>query len=97
MVPSQFDALSPDDREIMLAEDELVCSQCGNLRSVCANPEVGLYPQRSMCYFTAAEAVTWRRIHAKHEDNKPGKAPHPLDGMSVWMSDQDLTPEDDFV
>lgn len=82
----------------MLAEDELVCSSCGFLRSVCSDPELGVYPQRSMCYVTAAETFTWRRVREKHKGNEPGtKEMHPLDGMSVWMSEQDLTPDDNFV
>lgn len=81
----------------MLAEDELVCQSCGRLRSVCSDPEVKNYPQRSMCYVTAAEEVTWRRLRAKHEDNKPDGKPHPLDGLSIWMSEQDLSPDDNFV
>lgn len=97
LTPSQFDALPAEDRELMLAEDELVCERCGNLRSVCGDPEIGLYPQRSMCYVTAAEAVTWRRLREKHKKNEPGTAPHPLDGLSVWMSEHDLTPDDHFV
>jgi len=82
----------------MLAEDELVCGRCGNLRSVCSNEDIGLYPQRSMCYVSAGEEQTWRRVRAKHKDNEPGtKKPHPLDGMSIWMSEQDLSPDDNFV
>lgn len=96
MTPSQFSALPAEDRELMLAEDELVCS-CGNLKSVCSDPDIGLYPQRSMCYVTAAESVTWRRLRAKHKDNEPGAKPHPLDGLTVWMSEHDLTPDDHFV
>lgn len=97
MTPSQFAALPAEDRELMLAEDELVCQSCGRLRSVCSDPSVKNYPQRSMCYVTAAEEVTWRRVRDKHKDNTPGKDPHPLDGMSIWMSEQDLTPDDRFV
>lgn len=84
----------------MLAEDELVCPRCGNLRSVCSDPEIGLYPQREMCYVTAAEEQTWRRLREKYKDKGPEKTPlrpHPLDGMTVWMSQSDLTPDDDFV
>ena len=97
MAPSQFDALPDEDRQLMLAEDELVCPSCGNLRSVCEDPEIGWYPQRSVCYYTAAQEVTQRRLREKHKDNEPGTAPHPLDGMRVWLSEHDLTPEDDFV
>jgi len=80
----------------MLAEDELVCPSCGELRSVCSDPDVPNYPQRSMCYISAAEAVTWRRVREKHKDRKPTD-PSPIDGMSIWMARDDLTPDDNFV
>ncbi len=81
----------------MIAEDELVCSSCGSLKSVCSNPEQGWYPQRDFCSNAASHEVTMRRLRHKHKDNEPGKAPHPLDGVTVWMSTQDLTPDDNFV
>lgn len=95
MTPSQFDALDADDREIMLAEDELVCS-CGNLRSVCSDPAVDWHAQRSTCYATAGEALTWRQVNEKYKGNERGTKPHTLDGVNVWVADQDLTPDDKF-
>lgn len=84
----------------MLAEYDLVCSSCGNLRSVCSNPAVDWYPQRDVCYATAAREMTWRRLERKHEKNDRAKAltqAHPFDGLSVWVSSENLTPDDDFV
>lgn len=74
-----------------------VCPSCGNLRSVCSDPERSWYPQREMCYASAALEVTQRRLVAKHEKKKRGSDLHPLDGMRVWISEDDLTPDDDFV
>lgn len=88
----------PDaDRDLLLEHERLVCRSCGNLRSVCSNPDVAWYPQRTMCYATAAREVTTRRLTEKHKGRKPGADLHPLDGMAVWVSDVDLTPDDDFV
>lgn len=75
----------------MLAEDELVCPQCGNLRSVCSTVE-GWYPQRSMCYASGAQEATMRKLRERHKDH-----PEQMDGMTVWMSEADLTPDDNFV
>ncbi len=86
-----------DEREAQHAYDELVCDRCGNLRSVCHNPDIEWFPQRDMCYPTADLEVARRRLAAKHEKNKPGSKPHPLDGMRVWMSQHDLTPSDSFL
>lgn len=82
----------------MIAYVTDVCQSCGNLRSVCEDPERALYPQRRMCYVSAVRDLTIRRVTAKHKTSEPGvKELHPLDGMSVWVSTEDLTPEDDFV
>lgn len=89
----------PDaDRELLLDHAELVCPRCGNLREVCSDPEVGYYPQRDVCYSTAAHELTMRRLKSKHKDNEPGPDEfHPLDGVRVWMSAHNLTPDDKFV
>lgn len=72
-----------------------ICS-CGNLRSVCSDPTLAWYPQRSMCYSSAVRDLTARRIEKRYGD--PGvEALHPTDGMRVWTSTEDLTPDDDFV
>lgn len=87
-----------DDRDELLAYEELVCHRCGNLREVCSDPNIGHYPQRSMCYVTATVDLTRRRLAEKYEKRPPGtKALHPLDGMSVWASPEDLSPDDKFV
>lgn len=81
----------------MLTEDELVCPSCGNLRTVCTDPEVAWYPQRTVCYATAARDVTVRKLAKRYEKSPPGTEMHATDGVSVWVSTEDLTPEDDFV
>jgi len=81
----------------MIAEDELVCPSCGSLKSVCSDPEQGWYPQRDFCSNAATYEATMRKLRHKHKDNEAGPSPHPLDGVTVWMSTQDLTPDDTFV
>lgn len=75
-----------------------VCGLCGNLRSVCSDPSRPLFPQRSYCYVTAVEAVTRRRVDAKHShpDSKSGEL-HFTDGLTIRASEFDLTPDDDFL
>lgn len=96
MTPGQFRALPEDEQTEILEFERLLCPSCGNLRSVCSNPDQEFYPQRSMCYATAAKEITVRRLRKKH-DKEPGTEPHPLDGMAVWVSTDDLSPDDDFV
>lgn len=55
------------------------------------------FPQRTVCYASAAREVTARRLLKRHEKNQPGIDLHPTDGVSVWVSTEDLTPDDDFV
>lgn len=97
ITPAQWRELDDADRDLMIAHHDLVCSSCGNLRSVCSDPNVVGYPQRAMCYFTAIRDLTVRRVHAKHKKEPGTEGLHPTDGMGVWVSDQDLTPDDDFV
>lgn len=63
---------------------------------MCSDPERDWFPQRTMCYPTAARELVGRRLLEKHK-KAPGTDPHPLDGMSVWVSQDDLTPDDGFI
>lgn len=74
-----------------------VCRECGNLKSVCADPTVPWYPQRSYCYASAAREQIWRRTRKAFKQPDSTQAePHTTDGLAWWMSQHDLTPEDDF-
>lgn len=74
-----------------------ICIHCGNLRSVCSDPERPLFPQRSMCYVTAVKDLTARKVRAKYDKEPSTDELHPTDGMTVWASPEDLTPDDTFV
>lgn len=97
-VEAEFDV---NERDSWYALDEWeseVCGQCGQLRSVCSDPETPWYPQRATCWSTATRTVVERRWHEKHENAKPDVAGYlPTDGVTVWVSPHDLTPDDDFV
>lgn len=81
----------------MLAEDALVCDQCGNLRSVCSDKSVEWIPQREVCYATADRELTMRRLQAKFKNREPGtRTLHPFDGVSIWMSQDDWRPDEKF-
>jgi hypothetical protein len=90
-----FRALPDAEQDEMTAYTTEVCPNCGNLRSVCSNPETPWYPQQSTCYASAARDRVWRAIHDKHKQPK-GMAEHFADGKVVWMSQHDLTPDDTF-
>lgn len=73
-----------------------VCSDCGNLRSVCSDRSVAQYPQRSYCYAKAEVDAAWRRTWAKYGQPE-GAAAHDTDGLKWWTSPDDLTPDDHFI
>ena len=98
LTPGQFRDLSDDEQDEMTAYMTDVCPSCGNLRSVCSDPERAWYPQREMCYASAATELTRRRLAKRYEDKPPGTADlHDTDGMRLWSSQEDLTPDDDCV
>lgn len=96
LTPPQWRDLPDDDRELMLAESALVCSSCGNLKSFCSEPGRDLYPQREECYVTAARDLAIRRAQHKYRQEPDARGLHPMDGVSVWISDADLNPDDTF-
>lgn len=74
-----------------------ICPSCGNLRSICSDPDRPVYPQRTMCYVTAVRDLSIRRIQKKYTEEPSDTGLHPTDGMSIWASSEDLTPDDHFI
>lgn len=75
-----------------------MCPSCGNLRSECSDPDRLWYPQRDVCYATAAELQVKRRLAKKHKPvAHDDPEPHAMDGVHIWASLDDLTPDDDFI
>jgi hypothetical protein len=82
----------------MIAYVREVCPSCGNLRSVCSDPDIPWHPQRTMCLATAAREVALRRVYRKYKHPAPDDPEvHETDGMQVWVSMDDLTPDDNFI
>lgn len=75
-----------------------VCPTCGNLRAVCSDEAISdqWFPQRSVCYATAAKEAAWRAVNGHHKPKPDDQGPHITDGWSIWASPFDLTPSDDF-
>jgi hypothetical protein len=97
LTPEAFRALPDAEQDEMTAYVIEVCPDCGQLRSICSDPNVAQYPQRRMCWPSAVQALTLRRLVKKHGHPDGVEELHPLDGMSVYVSSEDLTPDDDFV
>lgn len=98
----EFDAEERDSWYALAEYEDATCPQCGNLRSVCSNPDgesgQGFYPQRSTCYVTVARDAADRRWRERHKDAEPDEAGVlPTDGTYVWASPLDLSPDDDFL
>lgn len=76
----------------------MLCPNCGNLRSVCSDPDTDWYPQRLWCGATATRDMVTRRWHDKHREAKPDSLGFlPTDGAMFWASTEDLTPDDEFL
>lgn len=82
-----------------LAEaEDMLCPDCGQPREVCADPDRPWYPQRHVCFATKDREAWNRRWRKKHEKAKPdGAGRLPTDGEWLWVSQHDLSPEDDFL
>jgi hypothetical protein len=81
-----------------MAHDELVCPRCGNLRSECSDPTIDWHPHESVCWASATRDWGMRVLRDKHETKKPGAAAlHPLDGVTVFVSQQEPEGDDPFA
>lgn len=85
--------------EALFEAEQLICPKCGNPRELCSDPTRQWYPQLSTCYAKAAEEVADWRFKQKHERAKrtPEQPTLQTDGRHVWVSEHDLTPDDDFI
>lgn len=84
-----------EERELQTTYDALVCPECGNLRSVCSDPNLPWYPQRIVCHNRAQVDVVMRRL--VRGTDEPGWGPHALDGVRVYASEVDVNPDDKFI
>lgn len=76
-----------DDRALLLAHNDLICRSCGNLRSECSDPAIDWHPRKTVCFSSAASQWALRQLQEKHPPSKKADdGAHPLDGVSVWVS-----------
>lgn len=97
LTPEEFRAKSESEQDEMTALLTEVCGSCGNLKSVCSDPERPFYPQQHRCYITAAEAIARRKVDRLYGHPEPKSGPHFTDGLTVRASEFDLTPDDEFL
>lgn len=69
---------------------------------ICSNPEgafgEGFYPQRRICWITAAEQVAQRQFRKMNEKAEPDEAGYlPTDGVAIYADLEDTDPDDDFL
>lgn len=87
-----------DNWDALHEYEDALCPQCNQLRSICEDPNTDFYPQLHTCWASAAVTVSTRRFHKRHDKAKPDKAGYlPTDGRLVWISTEDLTPDDNFL
>lgn len=87
------------------------CAQCGNSETDCRELDHQWFPQREVCSATMSLAAAQRRYDKLHKDRpfhdgtfadwaeSPSQS-HPyhyLDGVRIWVSKHDLTPDDNFL
>ena len=88
------------------------CRECGGPIATCGHAERLWFPQRTVCYATMARAAAQRDYDALAEtyggwhdgtfENwaKERDEAHPFahdDGVTIWVSEHDLTPEANWL
>lgn len=79
--------LPEEDRDLLLAHDLLVCSRCGNLRSVCSDPTLDWHAHTATCWPSATVDWTLRRMRERDSKAKvDDDALRETDGVTVFAS-----------
>jgi hypothetical protein len=95
---SPFDEDSREAAYALWQDERERCPECGLPRDVCSDPDVDYYAQKTTCWATAARKVNIRRWEKKTEGAVSDAAGYlPDDGVTVWVSRHDLTPDEDFL
>lgn len=82
-----WDDLPEEKRELLLHYDAEVCSECGNLRSECSDPETDWHPRTDVCWATASRQWAEGVLRKRHEKDEPAEDELPyLAGRFVWVS-----------
>lgn len=88
-----------------------MCKFHGGPMSECPDDEKDWFPQRHVCYVAMQLEAAKRLYELQHEDapyhngsflrwaKKPSRdfPFHYLDGVTIWMSEVELSPDDDFL
>lgn len=91
--------------------DQEICDRCGNLLKDCSDPDVDWYPQMTVDYAEMAREAASAFYEAKHKDapyhsgtreewskTRSRRFPfHFRDGVRIWVSKYDLTPDADWI
>lgn len=98
----EYDAAEREGWYDLAEYQAAVCPHCGNLRVLCSDPNgvdgKGFYPQLEECWVSAARERAQRKFDELHKGKKPDFAGYlPGDGVSIWASPFDLTPEADWL
>lgn len=95
---SPFDDDSREAAYALWQDERERCPDCGQPRSICSDPSVDYFPQRAICWATAALRVAQRRWDRHTEDAQPDASGYlPGDGVTVWVSTTDLEPDNDWL
>jgi hypothetical protein len=105
--------MTPLVRELVLArydEKQGKCGLCGRPVAECSDPDRDRFPQRAVCYESMALAEANRlydEAHdglwhdGQHKTWRPQRTPAtpfaPRDGVHLWMSSIDLSPDEEFL
>ena len=93
-----WDDLPDEKRELLLAYDQLVCPQCGNLREECADEMVEWHPRTDVCHATAAQQWGQRVLQEKYAKVEAGPLERRyLDARWVYVTRQEPTEGDDEI
>lgn len=98
---SPWDDAARKHAEAALLAADLICPKCGNLRSICSNPDLTAYPTPSTCHVSAVREQAERMWQAVREGKSPESVmaaglPQATDGTHIWASLEDLAPESNF-
>lgn len=112
LTPGQFDEVPEDDQDLLRAEWSVrndMCSVHHGPLSECSHDT--WYPQRTICV-PAMELAAAERMYGDLHEERPFhdgtfthwskkasvRTPyHFLDGVRIWVSETDLSPDDDFL
>jgi len=82
----------------MWDDDRDRCPDCGRPTEICADATRDWFPQKTVCWASAARSVAIRRWQARTENASPDAAGYlPDDGVTISVSQIDLTPDEDFL